>query len=162
MGIENWELNIGQIRFPLLKTLHQGLRSLHSRLTSLNSFHAFRRDRLRLASALVLFVASPPDPLFVTSPGGTVKPLVHAPEAVQSARIGGIGVIDAAVLEHERAHARPFARVGGRIGSAHGREGGSPLAGAFPRSLALVVVFDAALALLLPGESDAAVEVAAE
>jgi hypothetical protein len=28
-----------------------------------------------------------------------VEPRVHAPEAVQSARIGGIGVVDEAILE---------------------------------------------------------------
>src|SRR5437879_2788242 len=58
----------------------------------------------------------------IASFGGTVEPLVHSPEAVHSARIGGIGVVDDAVVEHECAHARPFAMVGGRIGSAHGCE----------------------------------------
>ena len=33
---------------------------------------------------------------------GAVEPLVHAPEAVQYARIGGIGVVNDAVLEYER------------------------------------------------------------
>ena len=37
--------------------------------------------------------------LLVAALGGAVEPLVHAPEAVQSARIGGIGVVDDAVLE---------------------------------------------------------------
>src|SRR5437879_3833717 len=58
----------------------------------------------------------------IASFGGTVEPLVHSPEAVHSARIGGIGVVDDVVVEHECAHARPFAMVGGRIGSAHGCE----------------------------------------
>jgi hypothetical protein len=41
----------------------------------------------------------------------------------------GIGVVDDAVLERERAHARPIAMVRGRVGSAHGRELGlRPLA----------------------------------
>src|SRR5260221_2602616 len=65
------------------------------------------RQRLpRLGSALVvLVVAEPPDArIFVAPSGGAVEPLVHTPEAVQSARIGGIGVVDDAVLEHERAH----------------------------------------------------------
>ena len=43
-------------------------------------------------------------------PGCAVEPLVHTPETIQSARIGGIGVIDDAVFEHEGAHARPIAR----------------------------------------------------
>ena len=43
-------------------------------------------------------------------PWGAVEPLVHTPEAVQSARISGIGVVDDAIFEHERAHARPVAR----------------------------------------------------
>src|SRR5438309_9373263 len=76
----------------------------------------------RFGSALVvLVVAAPPDARLVAPLGGAVEPLVHPPEAVQSARIGGIGVIDDAVLEHERAHARPLARVRGRVGSGHGR-----------------------------------------
>src|SRR5262249_35443633 len=63
----------------------------------------------RRCSALVLVVAAPPDARLVPPLGGAVEPLVHAPEAVQSTRIGGIGVVDDAVLEHERAHARPIA-----------------------------------------------------
>src|SRR5207249_3313857 len=65
-----------------------------------------RQPRLRSA-LVVLVVAAPPDARLVASPGGAVEPLVHAPEAVQSARVGGIGVVDDAVLERERAHARP-------------------------------------------------------
>src|SRR5215469_14863490 len=109
----------------------------------------------RLGSALVvLVVAAPPVARLVASPGGAVEPLVHAPEAVQSARIGRMGVVDDAVLEHERAHARPIAREGERVGSAHGRGPRDRL-----RDLcrvqcvaaALVVVFDEPLALLLLG-----------
>src|SRR5262245_22748560 len=74
-------------------------------------------------SGLVVFiVAAPPDPRLVTPLGGTVEPLVHAPEAVQAAGIGGIGVVDDAVLERERAHAWLLARVRGHVGAAHGRE----------------------------------------
>src|ERR1051326_2819966 len=63
----------------------------------------------------VLVVAAPPGGFFVTPFGSAVEPLVHAPESVQSARIGGIGVIDDAVLERERAHARPLANVCGHV-----------------------------------------------
>src|SRR5467141_3911660 len=81
-----------------------------------------RQRRPRLGSILVVHVVvAPPDARLVAPLGGTVEPLVHAPEAVQSARIGGIGVVDDAVLEYERAHARPLARVRGRVGSGHGR-----------------------------------------
>src|SRR3989440_7247530 len=69
----------------------------------------------------VLVVAAPPDARLVAPLGGAVEPLVHAPEAVQSARISGVGVIDDAVLEHKRAHARPLARVRGRVSSGHSR-----------------------------------------
>src|SRR5919198_2604569 len=72
----------------------------------------------RRRSALVLVVAAPPDARLVAPPGGAVEPLVHAPEAVQSARIGGIGVIDDAVLQQERAHARPLAGIRVLVGSA--------------------------------------------
>src|SRR5436190_13364447 len=45
-------------------------------------------------------------PVSLRPPGGArSEPLVHAPEAVQSAGIGGVGVMDDAVLEHERTHA---------------------------------------------------------
>src|SRR6266478_5501365 len=80
----------------------------------------------------VLVVAAPPDARLVAPLGCAVEPLVHAPEAVQSARIGGIGVVDDAVLEHERADARPIARVRGYVGSGHGRDRGDrPLAAGF-------------------------------
>src|SRR5712692_6767978 len=130
----------------------------------------------RKRSALVvLVVAAPPDARLVAPVGGAVEPLAHAPEAVQSARIGGIGVVDDAVLERERAHARPLARVRGSVGSAHGGERRGPVgcrargylgplaAAQLPRRLAPVVIFDA-LALLLLGERDVevGVEVAAE
>src|SRR5258706_486032 len=62
----------------------------------------------------------PPDARLVAPLGCAVEPLVHAPEAVHSARIGGIGVVDDAVLERERADARPLARVRGHVGSGHG------------------------------------------
>src|SRR5438093_5621144 len=102
-----------------------------------------------LRSALVLVVAAPPDARLVASLRCAVEPLVHAPEAVQSARIGGIGVVDDAILERERAHARPLARVRGDVGSAHGREDDGPLVATLrtlaplPSRLAPVVVFDA-------------------
>src|SRR5689334_15419846 len=41
--------------------------------------------------------------------GCAVEPLVHAPEAIQSAREGGVRVVDDAVLEDERAHAGALA-----------------------------------------------------
>src|ERR1700730_17115458 len=70
-------------------------------------------------SALAVFVvAAPPRacPCLVASLGGAVEPLVHTPEAVQPTRIGGIVVVDDAVLAHERAHARPIAPVCGHVG----------------------------------------------
>src|SRR2546427_6409610 len=80
-----------------------------------------RQPRLRSA-LVVLVVAAPPGARLVAPLGCAVEPLVHTPEAVQSARIGGIGVVDDAVLAHERAHARLLARVRGHVGSGHGRE----------------------------------------
>src|SRR5581483_5763737 len=130
--------------------------------------------RATWTSALVVLVmAAPPEARLVAPPGGAVAPLVHAPEAVEAARIGGIGVVDDAVLERERAHARPLASVGGHIGSGRGRDvrDGSvhPRPGFVPDQghsrLAPIVVFDAAVApLLLFGEVDVevGVEVTAE
>src|SRR5436309_272454 len=105
------------------------------------------RQPRRRSALVVLVVAAPPDARLVAPLGGAVEPLVHGPEAVQSARIGGIGVVDDAVLERERAHARPLARVRGHVGSGHGREGDRPLVAGVrarrarsPRRLAPVVV----------------------
>src|SRR6266704_68557 len=105
------------------------------------------RQRRFRSALVVLVVAAPPGARLVAPLGGAVEPLVHAPEAVQSTRIGGVGVVDDAVLERERAHARPLARVRGRVGSAHGREDDRPLVAGVrarrarsPRRLAPVVV----------------------
>ncbi len=43
------------------------------------------------SALVVLVVAAPPDARLVAAPGGAVEPLVHAPEGVHSARVGGIG-----------------------------------------------------------------------
>src|SRR2546425_6096622 len=115
---------------------------------------AVARRQPRLRSALVVLVmAAEPGARLVAPLGCAVEPLVHAPEAVHSARIGGIGVVDDAVLECERAHPRPLARVRGHVGSGHGRERSGPigcrarrylrlLAAAYLRHrLATVVVF---------------------
>src|SRR5581483_5531441 len=100
---------------------------------------------------------APPDALLVAPFRRAVEPLIRAPENVQSARISRIGMIDRAVIEHERAHARPLARVSGRVRSAYGRA----RRGSFGcrtrrhldlhRRLAPVVVLDP-LALLIQAE----------
>src|SRR5438067_9695383 len=85
--------------------------------TPRNACWEARSEAITILSALVvLVVAAPPDPRLVAPLGCAVEPLVHAPEAVQSARIGGIGVVDDAVVERERAHARPLARVRSPVG----------------------------------------------
>src|SRR6516165_12330114 len=116
-----------------------------------------RREHPRLGSALVvLVVAAPPGAraALVAPLGGAVEPLVHAPEGVQSARIGGIGMVDDAVLERERAHARALAPVCFRVGSACGREPGDrrrDMCRDDRVTATPVVVFDTPLALLLLG-----------
>src|SRR5580704_12064629 len=120
---------------------------------------------LGFGSARVLVVATPPGACRVAPLGGAVEPLEHAPEAVQSAREGGIGVVDGAILARERAHARPIAKVRGHVGSAHGRVAATPLSrAALKCRFTPVIVFDAPFALLLLGERDVkiGVEVAAE
>src|SRR5882757_5539636 len=91
------------------------------------------------------------------APWGAIKPLVRSPEGVQPTCVGGIGVIDDAVLDHEGAHARPLARVGRQVGAGHGSALGGPLAAGvrlrIQRAAAgPVVVFDGSLALLLLGD----------
>src|SRR6266498_3531848 len=46
-------------------------------------------------SALVVFVmAAEPEARFVAAQRRAVEPLVHTPQAVEPARVGGVGVID--------------------------------------------------------------------
>jgi hypothetical protein len=82
---------------------------------------AWRRPLLRI-SYYVLVVPPKPRPRFVPPFRCPVEPLVHSPERVEAARVGGVGMIDNAVGECERAHARRLASVGGGVGASHGRE----------------------------------------
>src|SRR5437016_2388655 len=81
-------------------------------------FHLAWRSSRHL---LVAVVVTPPDALFIASLRGAVEPLVRAPEPVQSAGIGRIGMIDDAVFEDESAEARPLAHIGDRLGAGPGR-----------------------------------------
>src|SRR5882724_4601209 len=97
---------------------------------------------------VVLVVAAPPVTRLIAPLGSAVQPLPHAPEAVQSARIGRIRVVDDAVLEGEGAHPRPLAEKGWHIDSCpkYVLGGRATRAGWLPGALALVVVFDASVA----------------
>src|SRR6266542_237104 len=82
-------------------------------------------------SLAVVFVAG-----FVAPPRCAVEPLVHAPEAVEPARVGGVGVVDDAVLERERAHAGSLLRVGRPVRAGRGGPLGEwPLAAGLPGRL---------------------------
>jgi hypothetical protein len=70
----------------------------------------------------VLVVPPKPRPCFVPPIRRPVEPLVHSPERIETACIGGVGVVDDAVRERERAHARRLAGVGWDVGAGHGRE----------------------------------------
>src|SRR4051812_19814035 len=59
----------------------------------------------RVLRAGVFVTTAEPEAGPVAPAWSPVEPLVHAPEAVQPARVGRVGVIDDAVLAHERAHA---------------------------------------------------------
>src|SRR5262245_35019476 len=52
----------------------------------------------RLSLTHVLVMAAPPYARLVAPLGCAVEPLVHPPEAVHSARIGGVSVVDDAVF----------------------------------------------------------------
>ncbi len=58
-----------------------------------------------LRKRLVFVVVAPPHTGFVAPSRSAVKPRIHATEAIQAPRLGRIGVVDDAVLEHKRAHA---------------------------------------------------------
>src|ERR1041384_8620026 len=123
------------------------------------------RDRVAPSSLVLIPVTvavAQPVTRLVASLRGAVEPLVHTPEAVQSARIGRIGVIDSTVFERERAHARPLPRIGGYLGAGHGRALRSPLGGcgiAVARRGRPVVVVNRPFALLLLGDRNIEVEV---
>src|SRR5580698_1125408 len=100
-------------------------------------------------------MALPPDARLVASLRRTVEPLVHAPDAVHAARIGGVRVIHDAILEYESAHSRPVARVRLRVGSAVSckLDNGLRCRRRIHRMPATqVVVFDFAITLLRLGE----------
>src|SRR2546428_37819 len=85
------------------------------------------QDRLAL---LVLVAAAEPRPGLIPSLRRPVEPLVHAPEGVHTAGVGGVGVVDDAVSERERAHPRCLTCIGRRVSSDHGGEiGDRTLAG---------------------------------
>jgi hypothetical protein len=65
----------------------------------------FSQPRLRSA-LVVLVVATERGTRLVAPTWRAVEPLVHAPEPVQPACVRLVGVVDDAVLERERAHAR--------------------------------------------------------
>src|SRR3989454_3098126 len=80
------------------------------------------------STVVVLVVAAPPEAGLVAPLGRAVEPLVHAPQAVHAARIGGIGVVDHAVLECERAQALPLTDERRPVGAGRGCDlGGRPL-----------------------------------
>src|ERR1022692_358697 len=64
-----------------------------------------------LSLAVVLVVTAPPVAGFIAAEWRPVEPLVHAPEAVEPARVRGVGVVDDAIFEGERAHAGTFSPV---------------------------------------------------
>src|ERR1044071_8606401 len=68
-------------------------------------------------SVVVLVMATPPGAGLGASEPRPVEPLLHPPEPVEPARIGGVRVVDDAVLERERAHARRLAHERGRVGT---------------------------------------------
>ena len=94
---------------------------------------------------------SEPQPRFIPPIRCPVEPLVHSPERVEAARVCGVCVVDDAVGECERAHARSLAGVGGDVGAGHGRDIAYASRVGYRAERAVVVV-DAAGALLLLGE----------
>src|SRR5438477_12080300 len=71
---------------------------------------------------LVLVVAAPPAVGLVAPRGAWSSHWYMPTKAVQPARIGRISMVDNAVLERERTHARPRTYVHVHVGSAHGSE----------------------------------------
>src|SRR3954467_565303 len=121
------------------------------------------------AKMLILIAPAPPDVGLVAALRRAVEPLVHAPQRVEAAGVGRVRVVDDAVLERERAHAGPLARVGGHVGAGHRRHLRNAAVRADvvdPRGVVrgVVVLEAAAAALLLLGDRgvEVVVEVAVE
>src|ERR1700733_4941691 len=110
----------------------------------------------------VLVVAPPPDALLVATLGRAVEPLIGAPESVEPARIGGIGVVNDAVFHCESAHARTIAHECSPVSSARRCEPGDRL-GNLRRGqwmiASAIIVFNASRALLFLGDRDVEIEV---
>src|SRR5450755_964173 len=117
--------------------------------------------------AVVLVVAAPPEAVLVAAERRAVEPLVHAPQAVEPARVRRVGVVDDAVLKRERAHAGPFPPVRLPVRPDDARcelvESGAVLAGRRPEVRLAEVVLGGARLPLLPGDGglEVVVEVAA-
>src|ERR1700730_16118658 len=58
------------------------------------------------SALVVLVVAEPPDARIFVAPLGARSSHRYIPQRPSSPRIGGIGMVDDVVLEHERAHVR--------------------------------------------------------
>ena len=112
------------------------------------------------AGPLILIMTSPPYAGFITALGSAVQPLIHAPQAVETAGVGGIGVVDDTVFDDERAHPGAITRVSSAVGSrCRGKRGDELLAfGQLLRCCVLgrgdsgfesVIIFDAAAERLL-------------
>src|SRR6267143_5402571 len=71
-----------------------------------------KRRVSHVSLAVVLVMAAEPGAGLVATEWRAVEPLVHAPEAVDPARVRRVGVVHDAILERERAHAGPFSPVG--------------------------------------------------
>ena len=88
-----------------------------------HSFPIIRFAWPPLASISHVLVMPPkPGPRFVPPIRRPVEPLVHPPERVEAARVGGVSVVDDAVGEYKCAHARRLAGVSGDVSAGHGRK----------------------------------------
>src|SRR5215468_11364875 len=99
----------------------------------------------RLSLVAVLVVAAPPHAGFVAAQWRAVEPRVHAPHRVEPAPVRGVGVVEGAVLERERAHPEPLPQVGFPVGADECLGPGVPgtfLARGRPQILLTEVVLD--------------------
>src|SRR6266581_2806434 len=93
-----------------------------------------------------------------------VEPLVDAPEAIQTARVGRVRVVDDSVFERERAHARALPRIGRPVGARRCGprvERPTHVLRRRPHGRLAEVVLEGARTLLLLGEGDVEVVVEA-
>src|SRR5581483_3113881 len=89
--------------------------TLHGRLRAGADTRTAPAHRITRSVLVVLVVTAPPDAALVAALRRAIEKRIGAPDRVDAARVGRVGVIDRVVLAHECAHAGAIAPEGPHI-----------------------------------------------